>query len=174
MGECEMKRELNAQQRRFIEEYLVDLNATQAAIRAGYSKKTARSQGQRFLTREDVQEELQAAMAERSRRVEIDQDRVLKEEATIAFSDLRQLFLEDGTMVAPSELPEEVARAVAGFEIIETFDKDGNKTVKYKYRLWDKGRSLERIGKHLGMYVERKEIDFTDGGFEIKIVEDKD
>ena len=69
----------------FCAEYLIDLNATQAAIRAGYSKKTAYSMGQENLKKPELQEKIQNAMAERSKRTEINQDRVLEEIAEIAF-----------------------------------------------------------------------------------------
>ena len=68
---------LTAKQERFVAEYLIDLNATQAAIRAGYSEKTARSQGQRMLTNVDVANAIAAGQAERSERTEITQDYVL-------------------------------------------------------------------------------------------------
>lgn len=76
---------LTAKQQRFVEEYLIDLNATQAAIRAGYSPKTANEQGARLLANASVQEAIAKAMAERSRRTGISQDRVIQELARIAF-----------------------------------------------------------------------------------------
>ena len=69
---------LTAKQQRFVEEYLIDLNATQAAIRAGYSPKTANEQGARLLANASVQEAIAKAMAERSRRTGISQDRVIQ------------------------------------------------------------------------------------------------
>lgn len=81
---------LNAKQARFVEEYLIDLNATQAAIRTGYSEKTAYSQGQRLSKDVEVAEAIAAAMAARSERTEITSDRVLRELAKIGFSDIRK------------------------------------------------------------------------------------
>jgi phage terminase small subunit len=72
------KSKLNIKQAAFVQEYLVDLNATQAAIRAGYSKKTARSCGQRLLTHADIQVFLALAQGKRQARTEISQDTVLK------------------------------------------------------------------------------------------------
>lgn len=77
---------LNEKQKRFCDEYLIDLNATQAAIRAGYSPKTANEQGARLLANVSVQARLQEALKKRAARVEITQDRVLKEFAAIGFS----------------------------------------------------------------------------------------
>ena len=72
-----MVKKLTAKQARFVAEYLIDLNATQAAIRAGYSKRTARSQGQRLLTNVDIAKAIAAGQAERGKRTEIDADYVL-------------------------------------------------------------------------------------------------
>jgi phage terminase small subunit len=77
---------LNEKQKRFVKEYLVDLNATQAAIRAGYSKKTAGSQGQRLLKNVEIQTAIQASATRRAQRTEITADRVVEELATVAFS----------------------------------------------------------------------------------------
>ncbi|MGN7457882.1 terminase small subunit [Paenibacillus pasadenensis] len=82
---------LTAKQKKFVAEYLVDLNATQAAIRAGYSKKTARSVGQENLTKPDIQRELQAAMSERARRTEITADMVLQRWWAIATADPNEI-----------------------------------------------------------------------------------
>lgn len=78
---------LNAKQNRFVEEYPVDLNATQAAIRAGYSKKTAYSIGQRLLKDVEIQEAIQKAMKDRSERTGITQDKVVEELGKVAFAE---------------------------------------------------------------------------------------
>ena len=78
---------LTPKQKKFCNEYLIDLNATQAAIRAGYSKKTANEQGARLLARVSVTEYLQKRLADRQQRTEITQDRVLQELAGIGFAD---------------------------------------------------------------------------------------
>ena len=104
---------LNAKKNRFVEEYPVDLNATQAAIRAGYSKKTAYSIGQRLLKDVEVQAAIQEAMQKRSKRVEITQDRVLQEYARIAFFDPRKLFEENGKPKDINALDDDTAAALA-------------------------------------------------------------
>lgn len=76
---------LTPKQRQFVQEYLIDLNATRAAARAGYSEKTAYSSGQRLLKNVEIQTEIQRATAERERRTEITQDRVLEELGKVAF-----------------------------------------------------------------------------------------
>lgn len=78
-------------------------------------------------------------------------ERILQEESCLAYSDLRSLFDEAGSMVNPRDLPEEVARSVSSIEVVETTDKDGEKTTKYKYKFWDKGRALARLEAIKGM-----------------------
>ena len=163
-----------AKQDRFVEEYLVDLNATQAAIRAGYSKKTARSIANELLTKPDIQEAIQKAMQERSERTEVTQDRVLKELAMIAYSDIRN-YIEieklTGAMRAKAfeEMPEGESRVLKSIKedrVIKE-DADGKKVTVYdkvKFALWDKTKALELIGRHLGMFTDVK----VDVGEELK------
>lgn len=89
---------LNEKQRRFVAEYLIDLNSTQAAIRAGYSAKTAKQQGSRLLTNADVQAAVVKAQTKRAERTEITQDRVLAELAKIGFADMRKLLRWTGNL----------------------------------------------------------------------------
>ena len=89
---------LTPKQARFVEEYLVDLNATQAAIRAGYSEQTARSIGYENLTKPDIQQAIDEARGKQQQRTEITADRVLEEYAKIAFFDPRKLFTADGAI----------------------------------------------------------------------------
>jgi phage terminase small subunit len=88
--------DLGPRQERFVEAYLVDLNATRAAIRAGHSPRTAEAQGSRLLSHVKVQRAVTARMAARSQRTEVAADRTLLEIARLAFSDLRRPFHEDG------------------------------------------------------------------------------
>ncbi len=141
-----MTKELTPKQERFIKEYLIDLNATQAAIRAGYSKKTARFIGAENLTKPNIQRAIQKARDELTKKVGITQERVLNEEKHIAFSDIRGIFDENGTLIKPHELPEEVSRAVAKIEVIDT-----PMGKKYRYRFWDKGAALARLEKIFDM-----------------------
>lgn len=140
-------KDLNERQRCFVQEYLVDLNATQAAIRAGYSRKTARSLGQRLLTKADIQEAIQTAQDERSRRTGITQDRVLEELAAIGFAkatDYAEAAGDTATIRPTGELTPKQAAAIAGLEA-------GKYGVKLK--LHDKVRALELLGRHLGMFA---------------------
>ena len=155
-------KKLTNKQTKFIDEYFIDLNATQAAIRSGYSKKTARKIGQENLTKPDILNAIKQRRKELSDATKINQERILNEEKSIAFFDLGKLFKTDGSLIPLGELPEEVRRGISGFEIIET-PILGTKKIKrtYKYKLNDKGRSLERVGKHLGMYSEKIERGLT-------------
>lgn len=104
---------------RFVAEYLVDLNATQAAIRAGYSKRTARQQGYRVLKREDVQAAVTKGRGRLMERLEVTAERIMKERARLAFHDPRKFFRADGTLKTPHELDDDTAAAMAGVEVTE-------------------------------------------------------
>ena len=117
--------DLGPRQARFVEEYLVDLNAKQAAIRAGYSPKTAEVQGSRLLSHAKVQRAVTARMAERSKRTEVAADRALLEIARIGFSDLRRLFHQDGRLKHPHEWDDDTAASIASVEIVTRNLGDG-------------------------------------------------
>lgn len=155
-------RKLTPKQRRFVEEYLVDLNATQAAIRAGYSRKTAASQGERLLRNVEVKAAIQAAMKARQERTEITQDRVIAELAKIAFGDQRRVMTWGPTGVKlrdSNELTGEEAAIVA--EVSESVTATGG-TLKLKTH--DKVGALKLLGEHLGMFKQRVEVTGKDGG----------
>jgi phage terminase small subunit len=140
-------------QERFCREYLVDLNGTQAAIRAGYSPKTANEQAARLLAKVNVIDRLSGLQAKREQRVEVKADEVLNGLAKIAYCDPRLLYGEDGRLLHPSKLPDSIAFAVAS---IEHTDKGG-----VRIRLNDRVKSLELLGKHLALFRERVEVQAT-------------
>lgn len=161
---------LTPKQQRFVEEYLVDLNATQAAIRAGYSERTARQIGDENLSKPDIASAIKAAMAERSERTEITQDMVLSELAKIGFADIRKAVVwranvtgmvqdDDGSerlavtnevqLVDSDKLDDATAGAVA--EISQ------NAQGGLKIKLHDKQAALVNIGRHLGMFKDKVE-----------------
>lgn len=150
------EKKLTPKQKRFIDEYLIDLNATQAAIRAGYSPKTAHSIGQENLTKPEIMRELEKAMQKRQERTEITQDRVLKEYARIAFLDPRRFFDSDGTPKPIEALDDDTAAALAGLEIREEFSGTGAERqlsgYTKKYKLVNKLGALDSLAKHLGMF----------------------
>lgn len=159
---------LNEKQRLFCAEYLVDLNATAAAIRAGYSTKTARSIAQELLVKPEVIAKVQVLMDERSKRTEVTADRVITEVARLGFADLRKLFNAQGGLLPVNDWPDEVAAAVASVEVDELFEGFGENRHQIGYtkkvKLWDKGKALELLGRHLKLWVERVEHTGPNGG----------
>lgn len=152
---------LNERQERFVREYLVDLNATQAAKRAGYSEKTAYSLGQRLLKNVEVQATIQKARTEQMERTEITADRVLQEYARIAFFDPRRLFRDDGKPMNITELDQETAAALAGLDVMESVEGGVLAGYVKKYRLNNKIQALDALSKHLGLF--EKQNDGQDG-----------
>jgi phage terminase small subunit len=153
-------RRLTPKQATFVEQYLLDLNATQAAIRAGYSTKTAGQIGEKLLKKAEIESAIDALKAERSARTMIGADRVLIELAKIAFGDVRAIFNADGTMKPLSEISDEAAAMIAALEVSEIRDRDGV-VIGYnkKIRLSDKLRALELLGRHVGLFDQKITVD---------------
>jgi phage terminase small subunit len=159
---------LTERQRAFCEEYLIDLNGNAAAVRAGYSPRTARQAAAQNMTRPEVTAYLQQLLDERSKRTQITADRVITEVARLGFSDLRKLFKEDGAMLPVNEWPDDMAAAVASVEVEELFEGGGEDRRQIgftrKLKLWDKGKALEMLGRHLKLFVDRLEHTGPNGG----------
>jgi phage terminase small subunit len=153
--------ELTDKQIKFCEEYLIDLNATQAAIRAGYSEKTARSIANENLTKPDIQNYLTERQKELKEETGITQKRVLQELSAIAFSDIRRFYDENGNLKSITELDDEAAAALAGVETEELFAGFGDDRAQIgmtkKIKRWDKGKALETLGRHLGIFGKDNE-----------------
>jgi phage terminase small subunit len=164
-------KKLTPKQERFVEEYLIDLNATQAAIRAGYSQRTAASIGEENLRKPEISAAIHAAKAARSERTGITQDRVLQELARIAFYDLRKLYREDGSLKAPHEWDDDTAAALAGVEVVETkgnaeIGEEGARHIPEfvkKAKVFDKNSALTLAMRHLGMLRDKVEHTGKDG-----------
>ncbi|MCJ7828615.1 MAG: terminase small subunit [Dehalococcoidia bacterium] len=162
-------KKLGPKQARFVEEYLVDLNATQAAIRTGYSQKTAEVQGCRLLRNVKVVEAIAAAQTKRSERLEITLDKWLRELAIIGFSDIENYINIDdyGCIVAKTfeQMPKDSSRALEVCEEVRTIkedpgtkDKKGEATIlnsRIRFKLHDKLGALEKIGKSLGFLKDK-------------------
>lgn len=150
---------LTDKQRRFVDEYLIDLNATQAAIRAGYSKKTAEQLAYQQLQKTSVQGAIAERMKAREARTEITQDRVLQEYAKLAFLDPRRFYDEAGTLIPVNLLPADVAAALVGVDITESYDKEGQSAITTKkIKFIDKKGALDSVARHLGMFIDKTEI----------------
>ncbi len=115
---------MTQKQKRFVEEYLIDLNATKAAIRAGYSPKTANEQGSQNLAKVSIQAAIDKAMAERSRRTGINQDRVIQELAKLALLNPVDVIDMDTATVKPDASRDDTA-CIAGVRIKTLMTKDG-------------------------------------------------
>lgn len=142
---------MTPKQEAFVNEYLIDLNATQAAVRAGYSEKTAYSAGGRLLKDPVIADAIAAARGDRSERTAVTADRVLEEYAALALYDPADIGNADIT--GPKDikkLPEHVRRAIVGW----SWDRNGNFTLK----LSPKTPSLDAIAKHLGMFREQIDV----------------
>jgi len=153
--------DLTPKQARFVEEFLIDLNATQAAIRAGYSKKTASEQGYDNLRKPQIAEAVAEAQVERSERTKITVDNVLRELALIGFANAGEYFDwgPDGVKLKPKEdLTPEQQAVVA--EVSETVTEKG-RTIRLK--LHDKRGALVDVGRHLGMFPSKHEHSGPDG-----------
>lgn len=172
---------LTPKQQRFVEEYLVDLNATAAYKRAGYTAKgnAAEVNAARLLRNAQVQFAVETARTELSKRTEITQDKVLSELAKIGFADMRKLLRWTGNLPkmdeAAAEVTGEVEISVANF--IQLFDSDEldddiaaaiseisqTKDGALKVKLHDKQAALVSIGRHLGMFKDKVEHTGKDG-----------
>ena len=144
---------MTKKQKRFIEEYLIDLNATQAAIRAGYSPDTAKSIGSENLTKPDIQARIAKTMAERSRRTGVNADRVVMELAKIAFVNASDVIDAETATLKPDAAPEDTA-AIQSVKV-KTFGEDG---LEREIKMADKLKALELLGKHLGMFKDKVEL----------------
>lgn len=160
---------MNALRERFCQEYLVDLNATQAATRAGYSSKTAYSQGQRLLKNVEVAAQIQDLMMARATRVQFTIDQVLTELKILGLSDVRHYAIGDAShpvQLAP-DAPAEAMRAIATIKRRVRWEREGDEepvmVEDVEYRLWDKPAALRMAGQHLGMFKEIHEHTGKDG-----------
>lgn len=144
---------MTKKQKRFVEEYLIDLNATQAAIRAGYSAKTAQEQSSRLLSNVMVQEAISKAMAARSRRTGINQDRVLTELAKIGFAKITDV-VDPDTVKIKEDAKEDDLACIQSIKI-----KPNEFGIEREIKMYDKRAALVDIGKHLGLFNTDKDTE---------------
>lgn len=142
---------LTKKQRLFVDEYLRDLNAAQAAIRAGYSPKTAKEIGCENLTKPNISAAISAAMADRAKRTEIDQDRVVLEIARLAFSDVRKLF-DGNRLKRMDEIDDATAAAISSVKVSTRQVGEGEVEHIAEIKLWPKTPAIEMAGKHVGLF----------------------
>ncbi len=116
---------LTPKQEMFCLEYLVDLNATKASIRAGYSEDTARQIGSENLSKPALQDRIQELMAERSAKTGITAEKVLKRLDTIGDVDIGRAYNEDGQLLPIHQIPEDIRKSIASIKVFEEFDGFG-------------------------------------------------
>ena len=161
---------LTAKQIRFVDEYLVDFNGTQAAIRAGYSEKTAAATAARLLRNVNIQNEISRRQKDLQKRTEVTQERVVMELARVAFADATDFvqvetrIINRGDIEVPIELAvhKETAELSADQRAAIASIKQGANGVDIK--LHDKIKALELLGRHIGMFNDKLSLSGADGG----------
>lgn len=152
-------------QKIFCDEYLIDLNATRA-YKVAYPKtkkeETINSASSRMLRNVKVQEYITNKMKEREQRTEITQDMVIKELAKIAFLDIRKLYTKNGQLKNIADIDSETAGAISSLETLEEYDGYGEDREKIgdtqKVKLLDKTKALELLGRHLGIFNDKLDV----------------
>lgn len=174
VADDDWENELTAKQRAFVREYLIDLNATQAAIRAGYSERSAGVEGARLLKNAKVEDAVAKAMLNRAERTDITADRVLKELAKIGFSDIRKAVKWQSALITEEDNPDGGDVAVIKtivtnqVQLVASDDIDDdtaaaiaeisqNATGGLKIKLHDKKSALVDLGRHLGLFTDKVE-----------------
>lgn len=162
------EKKLTAKQAVFVREYLIDLNATQAAIRAGYSAKTAGAIGDENLKKPEIATAIQLAMDARAERTDITADRVLAEIAKVGFSDIRKMFEDDGRLKHITMLDDDTAAFVSSVKVVAMKgQKPDEENPHYEIentleiKMWDKLGALEKLGKHLKLFTDKVEHSVT-------------
>lgn len=153
-----MARKLTDKQKKFVEEYLIDLNATQACIRAGYSVKTANEQGAQNLAKLSIQEAISRAMAERSKRTGINQDRIVQELARIAFVKITDVVDPDGEININAS--DDDLACIESYKVEDSDSVNGSSS-KREVKLASKIKALELLGKHVGMWNDKIQVDVS-------------
>lgn len=152
-------------QKRFCDEYLIDLNATRAykvAYKNCKSDLTARTNGSKLLTNTNIQKYISEKQKEIEKRTEVTQDMVIKELAKIAFLDIRKLYTENGQLKNIADIDNETAGAISSLETLEEYDGVGDNREKIgdtqKVKLLDKTKALELLGRHLGIFKYKVDL----------------
>ncbi len=154
-----LPKKLSTRKRKFVESYAVSLNATQAAIDAGYSKNTAHNAGYRLVNKDDVQESIAIKLQE----VGLTKARTLREIAHVAYSRTGELFDESGNLRPIHKLPEHLQAAISSVKVIKknVTSGDGKTDDIHEVKLWDKVKALELAGKYLDLFQEKEEPNVT-------------
>lgn len=156
---------ITRKQQRFVDEYLLDLNATQAAIRAGYSEKSANINGPRLLVNACIQDAIMAAQDKRAARVQIDADYVLRRLADIDQMDCMDIIGDSGAIKPISQWPKIWRQFVSGFDVADIFEGSGDDRklvgLLKKIKWPDKVKNLELIGRHVGVQAWKDKVEHS-------------
>ena len=152
-------------QKRFCDEYLIDLNATRA-YKVAYPNckkdETASAAGSRMLGNVKVQEYISKKQKEIEKRTEVTQDMVIKELAKIAFLDIRKLYTENGQLKNVADIDDDTVGAISSLETLEEYEGYGDDREKVgdtqKVKLLDKTKALELLGRHLGIFNDKLDV----------------
>lgn len=162
-------RKMSAREHLFVAEYLKDLNAAQAAIRAGYSAKTARQQGHRLLTKADIAEAVAKAVETRSAEVKTDADWLLARFRAESDADIGDLYYDDNTLKPVKEWPKIWRQGlVVGLEVEQMFEGTGDQRTQVgiitKIKHSDRAKRLEMLGRHVNVqaFKDRVIVDVSD------------
>jgi phage terminase small subunit len=149
---------MSERQTRFVSEFLIDQNGTQAAIRAGYSPRTAKAQASRLLTKVNVAEAIEAGQRAIAERAAITADRVMQQLGRLGFGDLRRAFKPDGSLKRPDEWDDDTAAFISSIEVVTTKAGEGEVEHVAKIRSADKRAALADIARALGMFKDTLEV----------------
>lgn len=149
---------LTEKQQRFVDEYLIDLNATQAAIRAGYSVRTANEQGAQNLAKLSIQQAISEKMAERSRRTGVNQDRVVLELAKIALVKMTDI-VDNYGQIKDTATDDDLA-CIESIKY-KSSESDTGSSEEREVKIASKLKALELLGKHLGMWNDKLDVNIT-------------
>lgn len=145
---------LTAKQQRFCDEYLIDLNATQAAIRAGYSQKTAKQIGQQNLTKLDIKEYIKKRMAEKEKELIADQDEVMKYLSSVMRREMTESVVVTLSKEKSTYVPDD-----NGTMRKQTVKEEIPQIVEIPARLSDANKAAELLGKAYGIYTDKVGFD---------------
>ena len=157
----QIKRPLTAKQSRFVAEYLIDLNGAQAAIRAGYSAKSAAEVAYENMMKPHIAGAIQAEMDKRAIATGITAERILKEIARLAFFDIRKLYDVEGRPLPVTALDDDTVAAISGIDIVTIRNSESGFGEVMKIRLADKLKALEMAGRHLKLFVDKVEVELS-------------
>ena len=159
-----MSDSLNNRQAQFVIEYLKDLNATQAAIRAGYSEHSARFIGQENLTKPNIAAAIEDQINAQQARTLITSDRILREYGRIGFLDTRKLFKEDGSLKKITDLDIDTQAAIAGIDVVTTGNAELGIGEITKIKLADRKGALDSMARCLMMFNDKLALTGAHGG----------